>query len=170
MLTLSLFRHAKSSWADPALDDFDRPLGQRGLDAAPAMAAFMAREGIRPDLVLCSPARRTRDTLALVEGSIGNPPATFPDKLYLPSAETLMALIQAVEDSVGHLMVVGHNPGLHALAVTLMRPHAGAPAKALTAKLPTAGLAVLTFPAKSWRAIAASSGQLSLFMTPKRLP
>ena len=65
MLTLTLFRHAKSSWATPGLPDFDRPLAPRGEEAAPLMAAFLAESGLAPDLVLCSSARRTRETLDL---------------------------------------------------------------------------------------------------------
>ena len=169
MLTLSLFRHAKSSWADPSLEDFDRPLAPRGLKAAPAMGAFMAQK-VRPDLVLCSPARRTRGTLALVAGQIGDPRALYPSDFYLPTPETLLAAIQATESSVRHLMVVGHNPGLHALAAALTGPHEGADAKALSAKFPTAGLAVIVFSAEVWPDIRPGTGRLDLFMTPKRLP
>lgn len=169
MLTVSLFRHAKSSWADPALEDFDRPLASRGLKAAPAMGAFMARK-VRPDLVLCSPARRTRETLDLVAGLIGDPRTLFPADLYLHSPETLLACIQAIEGPVRHVMVVGHNPGLHTLALALTRSRHSADAKALSAKFPTAGLAVITLPAESWRDIRAGTGRLILFMTPKRLP
>ena len=169
MLTLSLFRHAKSSWADPSLEDLDRPLAARGRKAAPAMGAFMARK-VRPDLVLCSPSLRTRDTLALVAGLIGTPRTLFPADLYLPPSETLLASICATEQTVAHLMVVGHNPGLHMLAVGLTGPDESAGAKALRAKFPTAALAVINFPVEAWRDIALGTGRLSLFMTPKRLP
>jgi len=169
MLTLSLFRHAKSSWTDPSLGDFDRPLAPRGLKAAHAMGAFMA-EKVRPDLVLCSPARRTRDTLGHISGLIGNPHMIFPPDLYLASPEMLLASIHATDDTVRHLMLVGHNPGLHALAVALVEPDKSASTKALSAKFPTAGLAVITFQTETWRNIAPGTGSLSLFMTPKRLP
>lgn len=168
MLTLSLLRHAKSSWADPMLEDLHRPLAPRGLKAAPLMAKFMAGK-VRPDLVLCSPARRTRETLSLIAGSIGNPRSLFPADLYLPTPETLLASIRATEDTIGHLMLVGHNPGLHAVAVTLAGNVKSAAAKDLGAKFPTAGLAVITFDTESWRDIAAGRGHLGLFMTPKRL-
>jgi phosphohistidine phosphatase len=169
MLTLSLFRHAKSSWTDPSVGDFDRPLSPRGLKAAPAMGAFMAGK-VHPDLVLCSPARRTRDTLALIAGLIGNPRTVFPHDLYLPSSETLLASIHATDDAVRHLMLVGHNPGLHAIAVALVEPDKSASAKALSNKFPTAGLAVITFQTETWRNVAPGTGSLILFMTPKRLP
>lgn len=170
MLTLSLFRHAKSSWDDPSLEDFDRPLGPRGLKAAPQMGAFMAEQKLRPDLVLCSPAQRTRETLDLVAEEIGRPRTVFPDKLYLAAPETLLAAVQATTGGVRHLMMVGHNPGLHMLALLLMGPEGSADAGALRTKFPTAGLAVLTFSARAWRDIGPGSGRLKLFMTPKRLP
>jgi phosphohistidine phosphatase len=168
MLTLSLFRHAKSSWADPSLEDFDRPLAPRGLKAAPMMGAFLAEQP-RPELVLCSPARRTRDTLALVAELIGEPRTFFPASLYLATQETLLASIGATNDTVRHLMLVGHNPGLHALATTLIGPDESPAAKSLNAKFPTAGLAVIIFQVEAWRDIVPGAGQLSLFMTPKRL-
>lgn len=169
MLTLSLLRHAKSSWEDPGLEDFDRPLAPRGLKAAPAMAKFMAGK-IEPDLVLCSPSRRTRDTLALVAASIGNPRTFYPADLYLPAPEALLEVIRATTDAVRHLMLVGHNPSLHALAVSLIRTaESNGDAKALSGKFPTAGLAVITFAAVAWQEIAPGTGHLSLFMTPKRL-
>jgi phosphohistidine phosphatase len=168
MLTLSLFRHAKSSWADPSLEDSDRPLAPRGLKAAPMMGAFMAEQP-HPDLVLCSPARRTRDTLALVADLIGKPRTFFPASLYLATPETLLASIGAAKEPVRHLMLVGHNPGLHVLATALIGPDESAAAKSLSAKFPTAGLAVITFQVETWRDIVPGAGQLSLFMTPKRL-
>jgi phosphohistidine phosphatase len=169
MLTLSLFRHAKSSWADPSREDFDRPLAPRGLNAASAMGAFMAQK-VRPDLVLCSPARRTRETLAQIADLIGNPHTFYPANLYLASPETLLTSIHATDDTVRHLMLVGHNPGLHALAVTLVKPDDSAAARALSAKFPTAGLAVITFQVEAWRNVTPATGHLSIFMTPKRLP
>jgi phosphohistidine phosphatase len=170
MLTLSLFRHAKSSWDDPDLEDYDRPLAKRGLKAAPRMGAFMRKHEVRPDLALCSPSRRTRDTLALVSEALGAPRTLYPAELYLATAETMLGCIRATGREVGHLMLVGHNPGTQTLAVELTGSAATGAARALAAKFPTAGLAVITFSADSWRHIAPASGRLVLFMTPKSLP
>lgn len=170
MLTLSLFRHAKSSWDNPALEDFDRPLSPRGLKSAPLMAAFMREHSVYPDLVLCSPARRTRDTLALVSNAIRAPRTLYPAELYLSAPETILGYIRGVEQQVHYLMLVGHNPGLQSLAVNLIGSGDKEAFRALAAKFPTAGLAIITFDADAWRNIRSASGHLALFMTPKRLP
>jgi phosphohistidine phosphatase len=170
MLTLSLFRHAKSSRNEPELEDFDRPLSPRGRKAAPRMAAFMRDNGIYPDLVLCSPSRRTRETWALISGALRNPPTRYSQELYLATPETMLDCIRATGPDVGHLMLVGHNPGTQQLAVNLIGSADRQALKALAAKFPTAGLAVITFETGAWRSIRPATGHLSLFMTPKRLP
>src|SRR5689334_7480128 len=120
MLTLCLLRHAKSSWDDASLEDFDRPLAPRGEDAAPRMGAYMAAEGIVPQLILCSPATRARQTLTLVLPKLtGQPSAEFEDGLYLASSSSLLARIRKVRANTACLMLVGHDPGMHGLAVEL---------------------------------------------------
>ena len=90
-LTLSLFRHAKSSWDNPNLGDFDRPLNERGREAAPRMGTFMARSGIVPDLVLSSPSVRTRQTLGLVLPHLSPAPAVlYEDTLYLGAPTAML--------------------------------------------------------------------------------
>ncbi len=120
MLTLSLLRHAKSSWAEPSQDDFDRPLNERGIEAAPAMGKFMAAQKLVPDLILCSTAVRARETLELVRPHL--PRATmveYEDGLYLAATPVLLKRVRAVAADVGHLMLVGHDPGMHGLATKL---------------------------------------------------
>lgn len=176
MLTLSILRHAKSGWDDPSLEDIDRPLATRGRKAAPIVGAFMATNGIAPDLVLCSPSVRTRETLELIGRHLpGVPPAKFEDGLYLASRDALLARIQAVKGRgraiPKHLLIVGHNPGLHELALLLMRrepEHAG-DRRALSAKLPTCALVVLDFDVERWRDVHPDRGRLRHFVTPKRL-
>src|SRR5262249_11074132 len=120
MLTLSLLRHAKSSWDDPALEDFDRPLSKRGATAAPRMGAYMAAQGLAPDLVLCSPAVRARQTLDLVLSHLGSgPTVTYEDALYLAAPSVLLARLHKVEAAARHVLIVGHDPGIQALAVEL---------------------------------------------------
>ncbi len=170
MPTLSLFRHAKSSWANPGQQDFDRPLNERGQDAAPRMGAFMAEHGIAPDLVLCSPSVRTRQTLDLVLPHFSPSPAVlYEDSIYLGASSTLLKRIRRLEADVRHAMIVAHDPGLHQLAMGL--PGAGDPdlLQALAQKLPTAALVVIVFEGRSWSPVRAGAGRLTLFMTPKRL-
>lgn len=171
MLTLSLLRHAKSSWANPGQQDFDRPLNERGLDAAPRMGAFMAGRGIIPDLVLCSPSVRTRQTLDLVLPHFSAAPTIlYEDTLYLASPSTLLKRVRKLDADIRHAMIVAHDPGLHRLAMEL--PGSGDPEvmQALAQKFPTAGLAVIVFEGRSWSKVKPGAGRLELFMSPKRLP
>jgi phosphohistidine phosphatase len=171
MLTLSLLRHAKSSWADPSLDDFDRPLAPRGRKAAPRMGAFIASQGLIPDLVRCSGAARTRETLALAAGAWPSPPETVhDDALYHATVPALFAQLHAAPDARPHIMMVGHNPGLHAFALQLVGSGAGTDLRNLAHKFPSGALAVITFDAPHWRAIRPGDGRLTLFMRPKDLP
>ena len=121
MLTLSLMRHAKSDWGDLDLDDFDRALAPRGIKAAPLMAKEIVRLGLTPHLVLCSGAVRTRATLALMVPEFGAlPPAIrYDDQLYLAPPHTLLGVVGQHAKSETRVMIVAHNPGLHALALEL---------------------------------------------------
>ncbi len=171
MLTLSLLRHAKSSWANAGLDDFDRPLNARGEGAAPRMGEFMAGHGIAPGLILCSPAARARQTLDLVLPRLpGKPEVVHEDALYLASAQVALARIRKVRAKVHHVMLIGHNPGLHALACELAGTGPRKDLDALAEKFPTAGLALVVFAARAWSKVERGAGRLELFMTPKRLP
>lgn len=171
MLTLSLFRHAKSRWDNQSLDDFARPLSPRGEEAAPRMAAFLAARGVVPELILCSSAMRTRQTVALALPLLKpTPRVVTEDGLYLTAPAMLLKHIRAVEDGIGHVMVVGHNPGIHALAVALTGSGDPAERQALKEKFPTAGLAVLSFPFTQWSKVRPDTGRLITFMTPRRLP
>jgi phosphohistidine phosphatase len=171
MLTLSLLRHAKSSWDDPELEDHERPLAKRGIKEAPRMGAFMAAEGLEPDFVLCSAAVRTRATVTLVLAEFqGDPPAiAYDEGIYLAAPARLLARIAKVKASHRHVLMVGHNPGLHALALALTGSGKRKDLAALASKFPTAALAVIEFEAGSWSEIKPGSGRLKRFMTPRRL-
>lgn len=170
MLTLYLFRHAKSAWDDPSLDDVDRPLAPRGARAAPAMAAFMKSHGLQPDLVLCSAARRTRDTWALMAGTLGQPRTTYLEEIYEAEASALAAAIHRAPASARRLMLIGHNPSLQDLALSLIGSGDRAGRKALAEKFPTAALAVIDFDIETWRDLAPATGRLTLFLLPRQLP
>ncbi|KAB2912050.1 MAG: histidine phosphatase family protein [Hyphomicrobiaceae bacterium] len=171
MLTLSLLRHAKSNWDDVGLKDFDRPLAKRGEAAAPRMGAYMAAHGLMPELILCSSAVRARQTLDLVLPSLADSPTiTYEDGLYLASASALLARIRRIDAKVKHALVVGHDPGMHGLALELAGSGNAKMLEALATKFPTAGLAVITFNVQRWSQVKAGAGRLACFMTPKRLP
>lgn len=170
MLTLSLLRHAKSSWDDPALDDFDRPLAPRGLAAAPAIGRWMVRNGVRPDAVIASPAARARETWELVAKALAAPiPVTFDEALYMASPRTLLDIARGVRGVAGHLLLVGHNPGLHAFATALVDEGPAAARARLDDKLPTAGLVVVALPAARFADVRPGTGRLVHFVTPRTL-
>jgi phosphohistidine phosphatase len=170
MLTLYLLRHAKSSWEDTSIQDFDRPLAPRGQQAAPRMGAYLAEHGIAPELILCSAAVRARQTLALILPKLpGDPTVEFEDGLYLAPPTTLLARIRKVRANTGSVMVVGHDPGMHGLAVELSGRGEAADLQRLATKFPTAALAVISFKASQWSQIKPKAGRLERFMTPRLL-
>ncbi len=169
---LSLFRHAKSAWDDPRLPDFARPLAPRGRKAAPRMGAWMASQGLMPDLVLCSAARRARETLALALPKMGSSPQVeFREDFYMASPRHVLSVVKRLPDTVRHVLVVGHNPCLEMLAERLVGEGDALDLKALRRKFPTAALAVIAFPdTASWADIGSGKGRLRHFMRPKALP
>jgi phosphohistidine phosphatase len=168
MRRVYLLRHAKSSWKDHSLADRDRPLAGRGRRAAKAMAAHLQAEGVRPDLVLCSPARRTRETLERIEGAFGGPvEASFEDALYGAGEAELLARLEALPQEVGSVMLIGHNPGLEELALALASKGTGL--ARLREKYPTAALATIDLPAERWSAIERGSGELVGYIRPRDL-
>ena len=165
MRRVYLLRHAKSSWKDRSLADRDRPLAGRGKRAAKAVAGHLEAEGIRPDLVLCSPARRTRETLERVEAAFGDQVETRLDEaLYGASEAELLACLRALAQEVDSVMVIGHNPGLEQLARALASQ--GAQLARMREKYPTAALATIELPGEDWRAIEPGSGKLVAYVRP----
>jgi phosphohistidine phosphatase len=169
MKTVSLFRHAKSSWDDERLKDFDRPLAPRGEKAAARMGAWMAAEGVAPDLILCSSAARTRATLKLAGKKMAAAKTLYEDALYHASAGAMLTMLRALPASAGHVMIVGHNPGLHALALDLFGSGAREAMLAAARKFPTAALAQVEFNIAEWRRLGVGDGRLARFVTPKML-
>ncbi len=170
MVTLLLFRHAKSAWNKPGLGDFGRSLAPRGEQAAPRMGAYMEREGLAPDVVLCSTAVRTRQTLELAQAEWKSPPGIqYEAGLYGASPGEMLRFIHALPARCGHAMLVGHNPGIHSLAVTLSGDGEADAMGALKMKFPTAALAVIEFEG-GWGSIAQGAGYLQRFVVPRELP
>jgi phosphohistidine phosphatase len=171
MLTLSLLRHAKSSWADADLADCERPLAKRGIKAAPLMGAVMKREDLMPDLVLCSPAARARQTLELVLAEIGGRPPEIEvaDAFYPGSPTAMLERLRRIGKRYHHVLVIGHNPGLHALALDLVGKGDRAMLAQLGKKFPTAALAVLRLPGDRWSGLKRGAARLDRFVTPRSL-
>jgi phosphohistidine phosphatase len=148
MKRLYLMRHAKSDWHGPSTDDHDRPLSDRGRRAGAAVAAYMQDSDVRPELVLCSSARRTRETLALLKPAVGDAAERFEEELYGASAEELFERLLDIPDEFGSVLVIGHNPGMQQLVADLARP---APeVEELVTKFPTGALATLESAADAW--------------------
>ena len=168
MLTLSLLRHAKSSWADPDLDDYERPLAKRGAKAAPDTGKYLKRQKLRPDLILCSGAVRARATLDLVLAELGSPApeVRYDDALYRTSPTIMLGALQKIGTPYRHVMMIGHNPELHTLSLELIGDGRRKDIAALKTKFPTAALAVVVFDAAVWSKIRAGSGRLECFVTP----
>jgi phosphohistidine phosphatase len=162
---LYLLRHAKSSWDDPELADRERPLAPRGRKAASAMAKHLLKENIQPDLVLCSPSLRTRQTVERMAAALRRSPVEVEDDLYGAAATSLLERLRRVPDSHASVLLVGHNPGLHDLALALAGR--GAPSR-LAEKFPTGALATLEHDG-SWAELGARSCTLTGFVLPREL-
>ena len=175
MKRLLLLRHAKSSRDNPKLEDHERPLNERGRADAPRMGATMLRKKYLPQLVLCSTALRTVETLELARGEWGaNPKTEFLDSLYLASANAILGIIRNAPEQVETLLIVSHNPGLEECAAALMG-QGETPAECETQdmmdeKFPTAALAVIDFEAAKWKDVARDMGRLVNFTRPADLP
>jgi phosphohistidine phosphatase len=167
MKRLYLLRHAKSSWDDPTLADHDRPLAPRGRRAAKVIAKHLGRKGISPELVLCSPSKRTRQTLKrLAPGLRKNADVRIEPELYASSAADLLEVLHGVPDEVESVMLIGHNPGIQDLALSLAG--AGSEIPRLRSRFPTAGLATLELKG-TWRELAPDRAELVSFVKPKEL-
>jgi len=165
-----LLRHAKSAWGDTGLPDHDRPLNPRGERAAEAMADHLLAKTRVPDLILCSTATRARQTLApLIERiTAPAPPIALENGLYLASAETLMARLQDLPETVSTVLVIGHNDGMWQLAERLAGRGKATLLAALHEKFPTGALATLKVD-ESWSALAAGAATLAAFARPRDL-
>lgn len=159
MKTVFVLRHAKSSWDDQDLEDFDRPLNDRGEKAAPFMGELMARNGFSPDVIVSSPAVRARGTAALAkEGGGLAAEIRFDERIYEASPKTLRQVIAEADDNFRSLMIVGHNPGMEGLV------------KLLTGRLeamPTAALAVIDLDIDAWSDVEPDRGGLRKVFRPK---
>ncbi|MDX8466284.1 histidine phosphatase family protein [Mesorhizobium sp. VK23B] len=168
MRQLIILRHAKSSWDDPKLADFDRPLGPRGLKTAPLIGRELSRRGWLPDLALVSPALRTRDTWRLIAAELPkHVPAEFSEELYEAAAGAILARVRQAKAK--SLLVIGHNPGLQSF--TLRLAGAGSDAdvfRKIEVKFPTGALARFTVK-DGWANLEFGGARLTDFVRPKDL-
>lgn len=170
MLELLLFRHAKSRWDQPHVDDHARDLNARGEATAPVMGAWLQRQGLAPDLVLCSTARRAMRTWQLAATCLDPVPETVTcDELYLADAPRMLEVVRRRGGTVPRLMLVGHNPGMHVFANRLVAAGPAAERARLAEKLPTAGLVQIRFAITAWAALQPGTGELIGFWRPRDL-
>lgn len=172
MRQLLLLRHAKSSWDDASMPDRDRPINARGRRTAVVMRQAMRDLGLTPDVVLVSTARRTLDTLEALEPWDDTPLIEPLDSLYLANPMQLTAALHGVAETVRSVLLIGHNPGMHDLALSLAGPVAirtgGENERALAAGFPTLALAEFVI-AGSWWDLREGGGRLVRFLTPRML-
>lgn len=170
MLELLLFRHAKSEIGQPGQEDHNRDLVPRGEEAAARIGRLIADRALAPDLVLCSTARRARRTWELASGAVEpRPPVEHLESLYMAPPRRLLETAERQASRTRRLMLVGHNPGLHGLALKLAgRGEPGLRAN-LALKLPTAALVWIGFAGDDWGKVAFGSGELLGFWQPRDL-
>ncbi|MGD8514979.1 MAG: histidine phosphatase family protein [Granulosicoccaceae bacterium] len=164
MKTLLLARHAKSSWHDPSLADFDRLLNERGKRDAPRMGAWLASQGISPSHIISSPALRAHVTAQQLAMALAYPVdhIEYEEALYAADSQKMLAIIKHTDDRHDSVMLVGHNPALTDVVNRL--------AGADITNVPTCGVAVIKFNVKHWDEIVDAPGQLLSLYIPKQLP
>lgn len=161
MKKLFLIRHAKSDWSDTSLNDFDRPLNKRGLREAPFMAKLLKNRDEKPDLIICSPSNRTKQTLEyfIKELEYKKDEVVFKEKLYVASFDNLLKIIRNIDDSYEIVCLIGHNPGICDLVNYLL-------GKSFE-NIPTCGIVQINFDVKKWVDISKNNSELIFFKHPK---
>lgn len=164
MKNLILIRHAKSSWDDPGLSDLERPLNKRGKRDAPVMGRLLKEQGLLPDLILASPAKRSLKTARKIAREVGYPKDRIQTRetIYLQGIDALMELIRALDDQNNRVFLIGHNPDLTDLANRL--------SGADIANVGTCNVVSIEFPFAFWREISENTGRLALFERPPKAP
>jgi phosphohistidine phosphatase len=159
MKTLYLLRHAKSSWKEPGLRDFDRPLNGRGREEAPLVGRFLRKRKLRADLILSSPAARARQTAALVKEAAGlSAKLLYDERIYEADAARLLEVVTRAGESAGALLLVGHNPGMEELLLLLTGE---------VRQMPTARLACVALEVGEWTEVRVGAGRLEWLVQPE---
>jgi len=161
MKTLYLLRHAKSSWKDDALADFDRPLNPRGKRATRTLADLFTKKKIKPDVIISSPAVRARETIErILRFTKSKSEPRFDERIYEAPAERLETVLTRIEKTAESALLVGHNPGMEELLTRLT---------GRSERMPTGALAKITFKKGTWSSIEAERGKLEWVARPKNL-
>ena len=161
MKRLFLVRHAKSSWKDMNLDDFDRPLSKRGKENAPLMGKRLKKRGVVPDLILSSSALRAKATAKKIAKKLGcEDKVVLDDSLYDSDSDTMLKLLQSLDEKISVVFLVGHNPELNILADELV---------GFDENIVTAGIVEIVFSCKKWKQISAKNAECISFDFPKKL-
>ncbi|ARP69080.1 histidine phosphatase family protein [Streptomyces pluripotens] len=164
---LIVLRHAKSAWPE-GVGDQRRPLGRRGLRDAPAAGRALAEADCLPDLALCSPAVRARRTWELASAQWGTPPPVRYDRrLYAAGVPALFEVVREVPREVETLLLIGHNPGLEELVLSLAGDGLDDTLERVRAKFPTSAIAVLAWRGTGWSALAPGAALLTSFIVPR---
>jgi phosphohistidine phosphatase len=163
MKTIYLVRHAKSSWEEEGLSDFDRPLNSRGVRDAPRMGKRLKEKHILPDLILSSPANRAVSTCRAIASILlyNEDKIKTTKELYHADEDDILAVIATVDDSCNSLMLFGHNPGLTDFANSLSENNN------LIRNIPTCGVVCFTFAVDTWKKIVPGTGKFVFFDFPK---
>ena len=168
MKRLLLLRHGKSDWNNPDQPDNERPLNARGQRAAALMGAYLRQRDLIPELILSSPAVRTRETAHRVVSALQAEVALdFRAELYLAEPKTIIEVVRAAPDTADTLLVIGHNPGMQLAALKLSAGDSAGRRDEIEDKFPTAALAVIEFDVDGWA--EAKAGDLVAFDSPKAL-
>lgn len=161
MKILYVLRHAKSSWDNNSLSDFERPLNERGFETAPIMGEMMRDKDFVPEIIVCSTAKRAEQTARIVKESAEfEAEIKFEDAIYEASVMTLLRIVSEIGDEFNSALIVGHNPGFENLVRVL---------SGKSETMPTAALAVIDLEIESWNEAEADSGNLREFIRPKDL-
>ena len=161
MKTLFLLRHAKSSWKDKELSDFDRPLKPQGRKVAETISALFKRKRVNPDLILSSPAVRAKETIEIILQSVNlKGQLHFDERIYEASANRLLEMVNQIQNDVQSALIVGHNPGLEELIALCTGRNQ---------RMPTAALAKIIFKTSNWTDVAKAGATLEWVVEPKEL-
>jgi phosphohistidine phosphatase len=170
MKRLTVLRHAKSSWKDRELDDFDRPLNGRGRKAARRMGREISERGIHFDFVLASPAARVRETIdGVSEHHRLNAPMHFEPRIYMARVAELLELITTIPDEASSALLVGHNTSAERLVAKLSVDDDMGLRRRVEEKFPTAALARIEMPINSWKDVEPDCGRLIELIYPADL-
>lgn len=164
MKRLILFRHAKSSWDDETLTDHERPLAPRGKESVPKMGKFLKQEKLFPQLILCSTAKRAKETLSIFINEIKEKiPIRIEKSIYTDGLTGIIDLLQTLPASIDFVMMIGHNPDFEEAAGFFTQGYF--PYK----KFSTGSIALIEFNIKNWKEVDEGKGSLVLYKSPKML-